>query len=168
MYYNARYYDPLVGRFISADTIVPNPTDPQQLNRYTYVTNNPVLYRDPTGHCQTIGADDVCRIYGNGWDYFSDWDGGAQPHGLWSGETEAEKQARRDRAAQASLEDAVEDANKDLASTFDEYSQHAIAAGLGSVSGLGSGVVVKVVYLDDAFNLAHAPGMAGARVSTAS
>ena len=50
MHYNARYYDPLVGRFISADTIVPNPADPQQLNRYTYVTNNPIRYVDPSGH----------------------------------------------------------------------------------------------------------------------
>jgi RHS repeat-associated protein len=52
MHYNARYYDPTIGRFISADTIVPNPADPQQLNRYSYVTNNPVRYTDPTGHCR--------------------------------------------------------------------------------------------------------------------
>ncbi len=50
MHYNARYYDPLLGRFISADTIIPNPADPQQLNRYSYVTNNPVSYNDPDGH----------------------------------------------------------------------------------------------------------------------
>jgi RHS repeat-associated protein len=49
-YYNARYYDPELGRFISADTIVPNPHDPQDLNRYSYVGNNPLKYTDPTGH----------------------------------------------------------------------------------------------------------------------
>lgn len=38
-YYNARYYNPELGRFISADTIVPNPHDPQDLNRYSYVSN---------------------------------------------------------------------------------------------------------------------------------
>ncbi len=69
MHYNARYYDPLVGRFISADTIIPNPADPQQLNRYSYVGNNPIRYNDPTGHCQTIDENGVCTIYGNGWDY---------------------------------------------------------------------------------------------------
>ena len=50
MFYNARYYDPLLRRFISPDTIVPDPGNPQDLNRYTYVRNNPVLYRDDSGH----------------------------------------------------------------------------------------------------------------------
>lgn len=49
-YYEARYYDPQLARFISADTIVPNPRDPQSLNRYSYVENNPLRYTDPTGH----------------------------------------------------------------------------------------------------------------------
>jgi RHS repeat-associated protein len=50
-YYNARYYVPGAGRLISADTLVPDPTNPQQFNRYTYVLNNPLRYTDPTGHC---------------------------------------------------------------------------------------------------------------------
>jgi RHS repeat-associated protein len=49
-YYGARYYDPILGRFISADTIVQNPFDPQSLNRYSYCINNPLKYTDPTGH----------------------------------------------------------------------------------------------------------------------
>ena len=49
-YYGARYYDPTIGRFISPDTIVPNPSDPQSLNRYSYCSNNPLRYTDPTGH----------------------------------------------------------------------------------------------------------------------
>jgi RHS repeat-associated protein len=49
--YRARFYDPLLGRFVSADTIVPNFLDPQLLNRYCYARNNPVLYNDPDGHC---------------------------------------------------------------------------------------------------------------------
>jgi RHS repeat-associated protein len=49
-YYNARYYDPELGRFIQADSIVPSPGDPQTLNRYSYVRNNPLKYTDPTGH----------------------------------------------------------------------------------------------------------------------
>ena len=48
--YKARYYDPALGRFIQPDTIVPEPGDPQALNRYSYVLNNPLRYNDPSGH----------------------------------------------------------------------------------------------------------------------
>jgi RHS repeat-associated protein len=49
-FYNARYYDPALGRFVQADSIVPAPGDPQSLNRYSYCLGNPVKYTDPTGH----------------------------------------------------------------------------------------------------------------------
>jgi RHS repeat-associated protein len=49
--YTARYYDPYLNRWVSADSIVPQPGDPQNLNRYSYTRNNPVLYTDPSGHC---------------------------------------------------------------------------------------------------------------------
>ncbi|MBN1691910.1 MAG: RHS repeat-associated core domain-containing protein [Dehalococcoidia bacterium] len=49
-FYNARYYDATIGRFISPDTIVPNPTNPQEFNRYSYCLNNPLLYTDPSGY----------------------------------------------------------------------------------------------------------------------
>jgi RHS repeat-associated protein len=39
-YYGARYYDTAIGVFIQADTIVPNPGNPQSLNRYSYTCNN--------------------------------------------------------------------------------------------------------------------------------
>ena len=47
---NARYYMPEVGRFISPDTIVPEPGNPQSFNRYAYALNNPIKYNDPSGH----------------------------------------------------------------------------------------------------------------------
>ncbi|HPX57268.1 MAG TPA: RHS repeat-associated core domain-containing protein, partial [Syntrophales bacterium] len=55
--FNARLYDPAVGRFISPDPALPdlsnskNPWnyDPQMLNRYAYCRNNPLIYTDPTG-----------------------------------------------------------------------------------------------------------------------
>jgi len=49
-YYNARFYDPLIGRFISPDTIIPHPATPQSFNRYSYCLNNPQKYTDPYGY----------------------------------------------------------------------------------------------------------------------
>jgi RHS repeat-associated protein len=50
LYYNARYYDPQLGQFISPDTIVPDPTQLIDYNRYLYARGNPVKYNDPSGH----------------------------------------------------------------------------------------------------------------------
>lgn len=49
-YFNARYYNPVSGRFAQADGIVPNITNPQSLNRYSYTLNNPLKYTDPSGN----------------------------------------------------------------------------------------------------------------------
>ncbi len=65
MYYNARYYDTTLGRFISADTMVPSAGDPQSLNRYSYVLNNPVRYTDPSGHCP------ICAGFYAIWEFFA-------------------------------------------------------------------------------------------------
>jgi RHS repeat-associated protein len=55
-YYGARWYDASLGRFLSADTIVPNMGDPQAWDRYAYVNNNPVVFVDPTGHMADRGG----------------------------------------------------------------------------------------------------------------
>jgi len=39
-----------LNHFASADTIVPDPTNPQAFNRYSYVINNPIRLIDPSGH----------------------------------------------------------------------------------------------------------------------
>ncbi len=49
-FYGSRYYDAELGRFVQPDSVVPSATTSQALNRYTYVTNNPLKYDDPTGH----------------------------------------------------------------------------------------------------------------------
>jgi RHS repeat-associated protein len=48
-YYGARYYDPEIGRFISADTTIPDSLNPQSYNRYSYCINNPLKFFDPSG-----------------------------------------------------------------------------------------------------------------------
>ena len=67
VYMNARYYVHGIGRFASADTIVPDPADPQAYNRYTYVRNSPMNYSDPTGHYWET-AWDIANI---GWGAYS-------------------------------------------------------------------------------------------------
>jgi RHS repeat-associated protein len=47
---NGRVYDPLVGRFMSADDVISDPYAIQAFNRYSYVWNNPLQLTDPTGH----------------------------------------------------------------------------------------------------------------------
>ena len=51
-WYASRAYDPEIGRFVSPDPIVPDPSKPQSLNRYGYVRNNPLKFVDPSGHSE--------------------------------------------------------------------------------------------------------------------
>ena len=46
---NGRMYDPILGRMLSPDDQVQDPFSTQGYNRYSYVTNNPLKYSDPTG-----------------------------------------------------------------------------------------------------------------------
>ncbi len=54
--YGARWYDPEMGRFLQPDPIVPEPFNPQSLNRYSYVMNDPVNRMDPTGQSSILSG----------------------------------------------------------------------------------------------------------------
>ncbi|MBV9990521.1 MAG: VCBS repeat-containing protein [Alphaproteobacteria bacterium] len=56
---NARTYDPSLGRFQGADSIIPDPGYSQAYNRYAYVYDNPLNDTDPTGHT----GDTYCGIW---------------------------------------------------------------------------------------------------------
>jgi RHS repeat-associated protein len=67
MYMQQRYYDPVIGRFLSTD---PDPVNGlgTNFNRYAYVGNNPYRYVDPDGRnpaavaaMEACGANPVCR-----------------------------------------------------------------------------------------------------------
>jgi RHS repeat-associated protein len=70
-YYNARYYDAAIGRFISPDTIVQSLANPQTLNRYSYCLNNPLKYVDPSGHIVLFDncpwANEITWLMRDGW-----------------------------------------------------------------------------------------------------
>ncbi|MFJ8667418.1 ricin-type beta-trefoil lectin domain protein [Streptomyces sp. NPDC093600] len=53
----ARLYDPVVGRFLSADPVL-DLAEPLQSNAYAYAHNNPVTYSDPTGLAITLTASE--------------------------------------------------------------------------------------------------------------
>lgn len=45
-----RFYDHYLNRFLSPDTIIPSAADPQSWDRYSYANNNPIKFKDPSGH----------------------------------------------------------------------------------------------------------------------
>jgi len=49
VYLRSRYYDPTLGRFLTADPHPPSPYDPRSLNPYIFALNNPVNLADPSG-----------------------------------------------------------------------------------------------------------------------
>ena len=53
-YYGARYYNPEIGRFVQADTLKGEVSNPQSLNRYAYTMNNPMKFVDPTGNALDV------------------------------------------------------------------------------------------------------------------
>jgi len=52
-FYGARFYDPQLSRFLSADSIIPQQQGVQAWDRYAYVNNNSLRYVDPSGHAMT-------------------------------------------------------------------------------------------------------------------
>ena len=55
-YLRARYYNPVVGRFLQEDTYRGD-----GLNLYAYCANNPVMYYDPSGHSIKSWFENLCK-----------------------------------------------------------------------------------------------------------
>jgi RHS repeat-associated protein len=67
-YYGARYYDPWLGRFITADgSDAVSMFDPQTLNRYSYALNNPTTFTDPDGNLPIIAPLLLAAKVLSGW-----------------------------------------------------------------------------------------------------
>jgi RHS repeat-associated protein len=140
-YYGARYYDPQLGRFISADSIVQAPFDPQTLNRYSYCRNNPIIYSDPSGHdfglSILIGAAIGALISGAQ----SDWDVEAMAIGAATGAISgacfygAGQIINQMNAAAFEAAMGATDVVYGAAYTVSSFTQGAIHAGAGALSG---------------------------------
>ena len=74
---NGRVYDPRLGRFLSPDPIVGDPTSSQSWNLYSYVRNNPLSYVDPTGLDPWDGCGWLCEDDIDAWwdwlDFLNSW-----------------------------------------------------------------------------------------------
>jgi len=63
-FYQSRWYDAAIGRFVQPDPLIPEPGNPQALNRYAYVLNNPLRFTDPTGHAWASPDDGLTTPIG--------------------------------------------------------------------------------------------------------
>jgi RHS repeat-associated protein len=61
---NGRVEDAILGRMLSPDPHIPDPTNAQSYNRYSYVNNNPLTETDPTGFtdktCPAVAQNGAC------------------------------------------------------------------------------------------------------------
>ena len=63
MHYRTRYYSPELGRFIQKDSYAGKTESPVSIsNRYTYVENNPIKYKDPSGRIKD--PSDFTNVHG--------------------------------------------------------------------------------------------------------
>jgi RHS repeat-associated protein len=75
-----RYYDPLIGRFLSTDPMMADPNNGWNFNRYNYAANNPYKYTDPDGR-ESVGEMIDRGANGCGPVSCAGW---ALLHGTWS------------------------------------------------------------------------------------
>ncbi|MCW0216718.1 MAG: RHS repeat-associated core domain-containing protein, partial [Prosthecobacter sp.] len=61
-YMQQRYYDPLIGRFLSVDPVTPYSMSGANFNRYWYANNNPYKFTDPDGRSACPGSTKTACI----------------------------------------------------------------------------------------------------------
>lgn len=58
---------PYINHFLQPDTIIPNPANPQNWNRFSYANNSPLRYTDPDGHFAILPVLAIVAIAVVGW-----------------------------------------------------------------------------------------------------
>lgn len=99
IYMKARYYDPVIGQFISPDTVVPDPANVYAYNRYMYAYGNPLKLSDPSGH-EPINPDPdfyPCSYVYCEWNNFSmSWEVVQKPTGNFGRNLRSPEQLQQD------------------------------------------------------------------------
>jgi len=127
-----------LGRFLSPDSIGTNLSNPQTLNRYAYVGNNPMNRTDPTGHCGGGGPE------GN--DCASEPTAGGGDRGgdaRWGDHT-PDAGGGHDNGGQETFADLVQAVDQ-ITPGGDPASLYAFSAPPGTGTGTGTGTGNKVV-----------------------
>jgi RHS repeat-associated protein len=125
-YYNFRYYDPQLARFTQPDDIIPDLSNPQSYNRYTYCINNPLRFTDPSGHGPldelelNAAVQRLANLHGRDWMNYADAarELGIAPYAssIAKGGMDGSREANANAAgAAATLTDAYVNAAPDLA-----------------------------------------------------
>lgn len=132
-HFGARMYDPLLGRFIQADTLVPGPGNPQAFNRYAYALNNPLRYADPSGQVPIVpiiigGAIVTMKVLDYAW---TAWDAAQSAQVLADPAAPAEQKAAAaaNLAATAALELAEPDDLLPIAIPLDDLARVGMVKG---------------------------------------
>ena len=74
VYMQARYYDPVVGRFVGVDQIAPSPGNPLSFGRYFYAAGNPIGNVDQDGRCvDGLTCDSMAKSVATHPDAFKSW-----------------------------------------------------------------------------------------------
>ncbi|NJO81970.1 MAG: RHS repeat-associated core domain-containing protein, partial [Blastochloris sp.] len=73
LYLRARFYHPALGRFLTPDSLIPDPTNGQDWNRSTYVRNDPLNLVDPSGHWAVVKRIGLTVAFGAGLAAYGDW-----------------------------------------------------------------------------------------------
>jgi RHS repeat-associated protein len=74
VYAQQRYYDPLIGRFLSTDPMMADRNNGWNFNRYNYAANNPYKYTDPDGRNPVTGF--IGAVIGSGVETKKQYDAG--------------------------------------------------------------------------------------------
>lgn len=120
IYTGARLYDPHIGRFLSPDALVSEPFHSQSRNRYSYVSNNPLRYIDPSGFQQCDPLEPTCND--SGW-----WLVPGDPEG-WR------NAARKVKRAAKNAGEALEDTGEAIDEAFEDLGNALYGDGPGSLS----------------------------------